>query len=63
MSERAGVKAENCLVFEDTNPGVESASSAGMKCVAVPNKFTQSQDFSNASLVVSDLGKDARIIQ
>lgn len=42
------VNPENCLVFEDTNAGVQAAASAGMSVLAVPNRFTIQQDFSKS---------------
>jgi putative hydrolase of the HAD superfamily len=50
-----GVAPENCVVFEDAEKGVRAAHAAGMRCIAVPNRFTQSSDFSMASLIVSSL--------
>jgi HAD superfamily hydrolase (TIGR01509 family) len=35
-AERLGVKAEDCLVFEDTELGVRAATEAGMASVKVP---------------------------
>jgi HAD superfamily hydrolase (TIGR01509 family) len=35
-AERLGVKPERCVVFEDTNIGIEAAKAAGMKWVLVP---------------------------
>ena len=45
----------NCVVIEDADVGIESAKAAGMKTVAVPNKYTQLMDFSNADLRVASL--------
>ncbi|MBU0597396.1 HAD-IA family hydrolase [Patescibacteria group bacterium] len=56
------IPPDECLVFEDTDVGVESAISAGMKCVAVPNEFTKKQDFSKATYLVNNLTKKARIL-
>lgn len=35
-AERLGVRPEDCLVFEDTDMGIESATAAGMASVKVP---------------------------
>jgi len=39
-AKRLGVAPANCIVFEDTDFGVEAAKSAGMKCIA----FTTTSD-------------------
>ena len=36
-AKKLNVKCENCLVLEDSENGVQSAISAGMKCIAIPN--------------------------
>lgn len=43
-----GVEPSQCLVFEDSQAGVTAAALAGMNVIAVPNSFTQHQDFSGA---------------
>ncbi len=50
------MKAEpqNCIAIEDTTVGVKSAKGAGIRCIAIPNKFTSSHDFSMADLVIKD---------
>ncbi|XER15122.1 Phosphoglycolate phosphatase [Sporomusa aerivorans] len=35
-AKRLGIPAENCLVLEDAQPGVEAAKRACMRCVAIP---------------------------
>ena len=35
-ADRLGVKPEHCLVFEDTEMGIDSARAAGMASVKVP---------------------------
>lgn len=44
-----------CVVLEDAEKGLRAAVAAGMKCVVVPNRFTQGSDFSRASAVVASL--------
>jgi HAD superfamily hydrolase (TIGR01509 family) len=40
-AKKLNVKCENCLVLEDSENGVQSAISAGMKCVAITNTEDQ----------------------
>jgi HAD superfamily hydrolase (TIGR01509 family) len=35
-AQRLGVAAEHCLVFEDTELGIQAATAAGMASVQVP---------------------------
>lgn len=51
-----------CLVFEDSGPGLLAASRAGMPCIAVPNRFTAEQDLGGAAFIVSDLTSNAQIL-
>lgn len=43
-AERLCVPAENCLVIEDTDAGVQAAKSAGMRCIAIPCDATSHQE-------------------
>lgn len=49
------VEPAACVVLEDAEKGVRAAHAAGMRCIAVPNRFTRLSDFSQASLVVTSL--------
>lgn len=51
----AGARAEHSLAFEDTEHGVVAATSAGIRCVAVPTETTRGQDFGLASIVLERL--------
>lgn len=51
------VLPKDCLVIEDSEPGVFAAKAAGMKVLAVPNKWTAHQDFSKADKVVNSLSE------
>lgn len=50
-----GINPKHCLVLEDSETGVEAAYRAKMKVIAIPNKFTKHQDFSQAERVVNSL--------
>ena len=54
-AEFLGVEPPGCVVIEDSQMGVVAAHRAGMKCIAVPNKYTASSDFSKATIMVSSL--------
>ena len=55
-AKRLGITDYNsCIVFEDTNAGVQAATSAGMKVIAIPNSFTRNHDFSHALVTINAL--------
>jgi HAD superfamily hydrolase (TIGR01509 family) len=45
---RMGVEPVRCLVIEDTERGLVSATEAGMECVVIPNALSRTGDFSRA---------------
>ena len=49
------VQPNEAIVFEDSQQGVKAAKSAGIFCVAVPNKVTRCLAFEEADLVVSSI--------
>lgn len=55
--ERLRLEAADCLVIEDTEAGLASASAAGLTTVITVNEATRHQDFSGAALVVDQLGE------
>jgi HAD superfamily hydrolase (TIGR01509 family) len=55
VANEMNIPPENCLVLEDAEKGILAADAAGMKSIAVPNKYTMSNDFSKATLVVNSL--------
>lgn len=59
-ARRLGVEPEEAVALEDSHNGVLAARAAGMEVVAVPNRVTSSQDFTDATLVVTSL-KDLTI--
>ena len=54
--DRLGVPADQAVVIEDSRNGLLAAVGAGLTCVITVNDFTESEDFSQAALVVSALG-------
>ena len=64
--DKIKIPAENFIVFEDSDNGLISAKQAGLKTIVTVNNYTERQDFSQADLVVSDLGepdKPCRVIR
>ena len=54
-AERLGLPTASCVALEDSEPGVESAKAAGMRCFAVPTEHTSQQDFGRADAVLGTL--------
>lgn len=48
---------EECLVIEDSYPGLIAAKQAGLKTIITVNEYTQYQDFSQGILVLNHLGE------
>ena len=55
--KKLGLARERCIVVEDTYRGVTAAARAGIACIAVPNAYTQNNDFRQAALILSNLGE------
>ena len=51
-----GLRSDECVVIEDSHNGLRAAKAAGMHCVVTTNSYTRSEDFSDADLVVPELG-------
>jgi len=49
------LKSQECLAFEDTQYGVESAKSAGLTCFVIPNEYSIKQNFSKADKIFRNL--------
>jgi HAD superfamily hydrolase (TIGR01509 family) len=54
-AKKLEIEPKFCIVMEDTAIGVDSAKDAGMKCIAIPNEFTNGQDFSRADFVAKSI--------
>ena len=53
---------DQCLAFEDSELGLRSSLTAGLKTIVTVNPYTTGQDFSGAALVVNDLGEPSQPI-
>jgi HAD superfamily hydrolase (TIGR01509 family) len=53
---RLNVEPTQGVVVEDNRNGLRAAKGAGLYCVVTTNAYTQDEDFSEADLVVSELG-------
>ncbi|GFZ90576.1 hypothetical protein CYANOKiyG1_00860 [Okeania sp. KiyG1] len=51
------IQPDNCLVFEDSDNGLEAAKAAGLKTIITVNDYTRNQDFTDATLVLNHLGE------
>jgi HAD superfamily hydrolase (TIGR01509 family) len=45
---RLQLEARDCLAFEDSANGLQSANAAGLACIVTPNTFTEHHDFRRA---------------
>lgn len=54
-ASRIGAVPDRCLVIEDTERGVESATTAGMSCIAIPNELSKAGNFENAHTVLRSM--------
>lgn len=50
--DRLGLPAAAAVAFEDTAHGVSAAVAAGLRCVAIPNRYAASARFTHADLVL-----------
>ncbi|MCW8905670.1 MAG: HAD family hydrolase [Sedimenticola sp.] len=59
--ERLGLGADQCAALEDSHHGLRAARDAGLKTVVITvNGYTADEDFSDATLVVDQLGEAGR---
>ena len=62
VARRLGLSPSACLVLEDAEKGIVAAARAGMRSIAVPNRYTLDNDFSRATWVVSSLFDAGQVI-
>jgi HAD superfamily hydrolase (TIGR01509 family) len=57
--DQHGLRAEECVVVEDSVRGLVAARGAGIRCIVVPNELTRRMVFDGAHAVVRDLREAA----
>jgi HAD superfamily hydrolase (TIGR01509 family) len=58
--DRLGLDPADTLVVEDSRNGLLAATGAGLRCLVTVNGYTRDEDFTEAVLVVSELGDPDR---
>jgi beta-phosphoglucomutase-like phosphatase (HAD superfamily) len=58
LAKSMKVPASCCVVIASSSRACKAALSAGMRCVALPDKFTSFQDFGGADFVLESLDGD-----
>ncbi|MDD2807708.1 MAG: HAD family phosphatase [Patescibacteria group bacterium] len=54
-AKKLSIAPDNCVVLEDAKAGVDSAKSAGCKCIAIQSPSTPPQDLRKADLYLNSL--------
>ena len=54
---KMNLSANDCIVFEDSQHGLQAATDAGLKTIVTINDYTKKQNFDRAALVVNHLGE------
>ena len=54
--KKGGLKAEECIVVEDSRNGLLAAKAAGMNVVVTTNHYTEKEDLKDADIIVTCLG-------
>jgi HAD superfamily hydrolase (TIGR01509 family) len=54
--EKMGLKAEQCLAFEDSGNGMVASSGAGIPTVITVNGYTEGENFEGALVVLDEFG-------
>ncbi len=55
--EKMGLTADACIAFEDSENGIKSSVAAGLRTIITVNDYTREHDFSDAILVLDNMGE------
>ena len=58
--EQLQLDPSTCLAFEDSSNGIRSATDAGLRTVITINDYTAEEDFTEATLVLDQLGEPGK---
>jgi len=61
--KRSGLEPKECLAVEDSERGVRAATSAGLRCLAIPGTMNSSGDFASASKILNDISEVAAALR
>lgn len=59
---KLALNSTQCIAIEDSQNGVKAALAAGLRCIAVPNKYSIQQDLSAADHIAKNLMEAWQII-
>jgi HAD superfamily hydrolase (TIGR01509 family) len=57
------VNEEECVVIDDAEKGIVAAHAAGMRSIAIPNRFTSNNDFQYATYIIDSLFEVEKTIE
>ena len=55
--EKLRLPPQACIAIEDSLRGLQSAKNANLNVIVTPSMFTRDENFTDADVVVSDLGE------
>jgi len=55
-----GLQAQQCIAIEDSECGLKAALAAGLDTIVTVSNYAEKQDFTGASVVLSDLGEPSK---
>jgi len=53
--QRLGLSADQCIVIEDSERGLQSALAAGLRCLVIPSGMTHGGDFNGATAILENV--------
>lgn len=59
--EKLNINPQDCMVIEDSRNGLIAAKAANFNCLITTNAYTADEDFTEADILVNELGDDPDI--